>query len=252
MNALLRTAAFLLTVMLALTSEAAAETSKLSRIFQFEMLNAQLAYLESITGPAMHVRAISAGVQSRDYPVEGCRVTAYVKGGVVLAYSLGLSPRCNFSLNDFLGNDYPSTEGLTIGGFANGAFGADLRAQSTCIYLCGNAADPTVDFTWEGPHAANFISIVLTVVLASDEAVSAAERWEAAMRKTEDTDYIEAVKFNCTPKYDRDAITAFSGVQVNEITVGFYQPDAGTYKKTCAKEQPHSAARQSGRTGRGE
>jgi hypothetical protein len=234
MNALLRTAVLLI-VTLGLTSAAAAETSKLSRIFQFEMLNAQLAYLESITGPAMHVYAIGAGVQSRDYPVEGCRVTAYVKRGVVLAYSLGLSSSCNFSLNDFLGNDYPSTEGLTIGGFANGAFGANLRAQSTCIYLCGNAADPTVDFTWEGPHAANFISVVLTVVLASDEAVSAVERWEAAMRKTENTDYIDTVKFNCAPKYDKDAVAAFGGVRVNQITIGYYEPDAIAFKKSCVR-----------------
>jgi hypothetical protein len=243
MSVSLRAATVLLAVMLGLTGAAAAQTTKLSRIFQYEMLNAQLAYLEYIAGPAQHVAPSGAGMQAREYPVEGCRVTAYVKGAVVLAYSLELSPKCNFDLNDFLGNDYPSTEGLTIGGFTNGSFGADLRVQSTCIDLCGNAADPTVDFTWEGPHAANFISVVLTIVLASDEALSATDRWEAVIRKSEHDDYIDKTKFNCDAKYDSSAISTFKDVKVNKITIGYYQPNARSYQKSCARSHA-SAARQ--------
>jgi hypothetical protein len=244
MSVSLRIATTMMGLMLALTGATGAETTKLSRIFQYEMLNAQLAYLESITGPAMHVYAKGAGVQSREYPVDGCRVTAYVKGVVVVAYSLVLSPKCNFNLNDFLGNDYPSTERMTVGGFANGAFGADLRAQSTCIYLCGNAADPTVDFTWEGPHAANFISVVLTVVLANNAAGNAEVQWEAAMRKSENDAYIDKTKFNCNGKYDASAIAAFRNEQVNEITIGYYEPNARAFKKSCSKTQPPAARHQ--------
>ena len=116
------------------------------------MLNAQVAYLEAITGPAMHVYA-GGGVQIRDYRVAGCRVTVYANGPAVVGYSLDLTPRCNFDLGAFLGNGYSSTSGLTIGKFAAGLFGPQLLVQSSCIYLCGNAADPTVDFTFEGPHA---------------------------------------------------------------------------------------------------
>lgn len=247
MSTSLRIATTLSAIMLALTGTGRADPSKLSRIFQYEMLNAQLAYLESITGPAMHVNPGGPGVQSREYKVDGCRMTAYVKGAVVLAYSLRLSPTCNFNIGDFLGNDYPSTEGLTIGGFAHGAFGANLRVQSTCINLCGNAADPTVDFTWEAPHAANFISVVLTVVLASDVAINAAEQWEAAMRKSESDDYIDKTKFNCATKYDNSAVAAFDGVQVDVITIGYYQPGTWLYKRSCAKVQLPSARRQSRR-----
>ena len=172
---------------------------------------------------------------------------AYVKGGLVQAYGLALSPQCNFKLDDFLGNDYPSTDALTIGGFAHGAFGANLRAQATCIYLCSNAADPTVDFTWEGPHAANFLSVVLTVVLASDAAVGASERWAEVMRKTENDDYIDKAKFNCEKKYDASAIAAFNDVKVDEITIGYYQPNARVYAGSCSKARASGTKPQRGR-----
>ena len=109
---------------------------KLSQIFQYEMLNAQIAYLESITGPAKHVYSDDDGVQSRDYRVDGCQVTAYAKGGEVMGYSLNLNSNCNFNLGDILGNGYSSTNALTVGKFIGGAFGggiSGMRVQSGCI-----------------------------------------------------------------------------------------------------------------------
>jgi hypothetical protein len=87
----------------------------------------------------------------------------------------------------------------------------------------------------KGPHAANFISVVLTVVLAGDEAVNAASRREEAMRRKANGDYIGSAKFNCDVKYDDSAVTAFSDVKVNEIAIGFYEPNAALYKKFCGR-----------------
>jgi hypothetical protein len=223
----------LLVLLMSVASQAFVD-SKLSSIFQGEMLNAQVAYLETITGPAMHIYPGHDGVQLRDYRVEGCRVVAYAKGTEVVGYSLDLNPKCNFNLHGFMGDGYSTTDGLTIAKFVRGGFGADMHVQSNCIYLCGNAADPTVDFTFEGPHVLNFLSIVLTVTLADTPSLDAEERWEKAMRSREGDDYIRNVRFNCTNKYDTLAIQAFANAPVNQITIG-YQPNATFYKRSCAR-----------------
>ncbi len=221
--------------MVGLVAPAPAAT-KLSGIFQFDLLNAEIAYLESITGPAIHIRASGPDVQAREYRVDGCRVTAYARGSEAIAYALDLTPTCNFNIGNFLGNGYGSTRGLTIGKFAKGAFGAHLRAQSSCISLCGNAGDPSVDFTWEGPHAANFLSVVLTITLADDAAVEAGRQWAAIMQKQEGDDYVSGTKFNCDNRYDAAAFKSFGKVKVTRITIGYYQPNEEPYKKSCGQQ----------------
>jgi len=209
---------------------------KITRVFKYDMLNVQVAYLERIIGPAKYVLSPDGeGVVPRQYVVEGCEVTAYADKGAVQAYGLRLTPKCNFNLGEFLGNGYPSTKGLTIGRFGSGTFGSDMRVQAACAYLCGNAADPEIDFTWQGPHAANFLMVVLTVVLVDDAAVDAAQRWTTLMRQKEGDDYVLNTKFNCEDKYDAAAVTDFAKVQVTDITVGFHAPRDSEYKAGCSK-----------------
>jgi hypothetical protein len=234
MKLCLRESSVFLAVVVTLVSQAHAD-SKLSSIFQSEMLNAQIAYLETITGPAMHVIPTLGGVQIRDYRVNGCKVTAYAKDAAVLAYSLDLNPKCNINLGAFLGNGYSSTEGLTIAKFIKGVFGTDMRVQASCLDLCGNAADPTVDFTFEGPHAVNFVSIVFTIVLAATRSLVAAERWEKTMRNNEGEKYILNTRFNRDNKYDSTAIQNFAKVPIDQITVGSYQAIADLYKPSCSQ-----------------
>jgi hypothetical protein len=205
---------------------------RLSRIFDPEMLNAQIAYLETITGPAMHVYKGPGGIEIRDYRVDGCRVEAYTKGAEAIGYSLVLNENCNFDLGKFIGPPYSSTRNLTIGSFVHNGFGAEMRAQSLCIYLCGNAADPTIDFTFEGPHALNFVKVVLTVELSDDPSLDAVERWRNAMRQREGEDYIIDTRFNCTPKYDRIAVQDFADVAVRKVSIG-YNPNEFRYDRDC-------------------
>lgn len=196
------------------------------------MLYAQVPYLETITGPAMHVSPGRDALQRRNYQVEGCEVIAYAKATLVIGYSLDLTPKCNFDLSEFMGDRYSTTRRLTVGKFIKGGSGSDMRVQSTCIYLCGNAADPTVDFTFEGPHALNFISIVLTVTLADQPSLDAAERWRKVIRNKESDDYVTEARFNCTTRYDDAGIRAFANAPVSQITVG-YEPNATSYKASC-------------------
>lgn len=49
--------------------------------------------------------------------------------------------------------------------------------------MCGNAFDPSVYALWEGPHAVNYMQVLLEVTLSSDEAISAADAWKAQIVK---------------------------------------------------------------------
>ncbi len=216
---------------LALISTAQAAPTKLQRIFGFETLNARLPYFESITGPAMYANTYN-GIETRDYRVDGCRISAGIKDGNIRWLRLDLSPKCNFNLGTFIGNGYPTTAGLTVGRFARGSFGSDLRVQTPCLTSCGNAADPEVDFTWEGPHAVNYINVTLSVVLVSGPALAASTRWENIMRRREGESYVQDTKFNCVRTYDAEGIRAFADAPIKSVTIGYDLPNAN-YQRSC-------------------
>ena len=199
------------------------------------MIGARVQFLESLTGPAMHVYAYR-GAETRDYKVDGCRVTAKVKDENIAALGLDLTPTCNLNLGAFLGNGYGSTAGLTVGKFANGSFGSNLiQAHSSCIYLCGNAADPVVSFTWDGPHVVNYTTVILNVVLASPVSLAAEQRWQQMMERSEGHTFIENVMFNCTRKYDAIAVREFAAAPVNSIMLGGSDLTTDTFGSTSCR-----------------
>lgn len=221
--------------LVAISSTSWAAPNKIQRIFQSDMIGARTQYLEAITGPALHAYPYGRS-ESRDYRVDGCRVTAKVMDGNISALGLDLTSRCNFNLGSFLGNGYGSTAGLTVGKFASGLFGASqIQAHSGCIYSCGNAADPEVSFTWEGPHAANYTTVVLNVVLASPVSLDAVQRWQIAMEGVEGHNFIEQTLFNCIRRYDAVAVRDFANAPVNTIRIGSSDIVADTFGARVCK-----------------
>jgi hypothetical protein len=207
-------------------SNAVART-KLSQVFTYDMLNAQVPYLEHLIGPAMHVIALANGTSLRDYQVDGCRVNAKISSQsgspAVQALSLNLSPRCNIELSAF--HLAPlSTRGLTISKIPDWS---SLGFESDCISLCGNAADPTVDFIQQSSHATNWIGVVYTITIVSDPSLDAIEKLREFIQKREGEDYVINTKFNCDHRYDRQALESFANVSVNKITIGIFPSDPG-------------------------
>jgi hypothetical protein len=205
--------------------DSASAADKLSSIFNFDMLNVQPAFLENITGPARSMDTDATGVEVRDYRVDGCQVQAFFEKNLARRYALVLTPKCNFNLGAFVPG-YASTKGLTVGKFADGQQHPQLRLHSDCIYNCGNAADPSVDFTWEGPHSVNFVYVALTVTIADTIALGASQVLEDQMSKNEGQEYLLETKFNCDRKYDEMAVRDFAKAPVNEIVIGFAGKDA--------------------------
>ena len=219
---------------LVLSTSFARSANQLNDVFQNEMLGAQVNYLEHKIGPAMHVYKLSEGMESREYRVNGCQITAYASHGAIEGYSLSLRPNCNFNLGNFMGSGYGSTTGLTVGAFLRAWKGTMvLHAESECIDMCGNAADPSMDFIFEGPHAMNYLNVQLTVVLDEKQSIEAAEKLTDDLKRNEGSEYVTNTKFNCNNKYDALASKLFANVPVRSITVGSYLPMADFYKRGC-------------------
>ena len=206
---------------------------KLDSLFNIDMLNVQIAYLETILGPAKSVVPLGGPEKHefREYIVEGCKLYVDANKGNAIKYTLPLTPKCQADLSKIV-REPKSTKGLTVGKFQS--IHGDMAARASCLGICGNAADPVAEFIWEGPHAANFVRIGLGVTLASDAALNAAEKWQRIMEAKEGEDYVISTKFNCTNKYDSFATNAFKNVAVDSISFDF-QTSGDPYASECGR-----------------
>jgi hypothetical protein len=111
--------------------------------------------------------------------------------------------------------------GIGLSGMGLTGFGADPRNlfRAACITSCGNAADPTVEFHWDGPLASGLLKIDLISIISDSASIEAADRWENLMTKSEGKDYVINAKFNCDEKYQKIGLELFRDVQVYEIVI---------------------------------
>jgi hypothetical protein len=189
----------------------------LEQIFQREMLDAQVPYLERITGPA---RNIDGDV--RTYIVNGCEVRVTAKKGAISALALPqLSKSCTVSLKPF-GLDGPSADQLTFAAFDQISIGTTFTAD--CISSCGNAFDPSVYELVETPHSNDFLDLRPGVVLDDNRAIDASENWADGMKKLEGEDFVTQARFNCDHRYSAMANNLFKTVRITSIEVGHLKP----------------------------
>lgn len=208
-------------VAIAVTHGAAAQSkkSKLARVFDPEMISADLAYFEQVTGPARNTYR-----NRKTYKVDSCKVTATIFNSSVRSLHLDLSPKCTFNLNRFLPNfhgKFPAPHIMTFGQF-DAVSGGNGQFMADCLTMCGNAADPVVYEYWYGSRADLMLEVLLEVVQVSGPALSAADKWQDAMERSEGQDWVIDTKFNCSrTKYDQVAHQAFRGVTISAITIGY-------------------------------
>lgn len=193
----------------------------LSRIVNPDMLGVQVAYLESITGPARRVhQAFRAQGQDREYRIGGCEVTALVRGGEVAAYRVPLSRTCTFDLRRFPNVQTPVPVHQATFGMIADQFSAS-RFLPACLSGCGNAADPTFGLYGEGSRAQSSIEIVVSATYNNEQVGRAAEALRQSASRLVSDDDITMGRFSCHPQYDRLAQRHFQGVRIHEITIGY-------------------------------
>lgn len=209
---------FAATLVTASSSVSAAPPPKLALVFDPEMIDADVAYFERVTGPARQSHG-----STRSYKVGGCEVKATIAENSVRSLRMDLGPRCTFDLNKFLPNfsgKFPSLHTMTFGDFDALTRGTG-RFYSDCIRWCGNAADPTIMEHWSGSRSDRFLEIMLEVVQVGDSVSDAARTWYDAMERIEGEKWAGEGKWNCTRKYDGMARQAFRKITISSITIGY-------------------------------
>ena len=142
---------------------APAPSPKLAQIFTADVLGSNVAFLETITGPAFRTDG-----SERTYKVGGCTVIVGATAGKIDNIGIdGYGPACSFPIAQYFagGYDYAVPRVPTFGDIKKGLGGA---YGATCLHLCGNAADPLVMLTYRGSHADNFNDLYATVTINQD------------------------------------------------------------------------------------
>lgn len=208
---------------LLVTSGRAEAGPKLQGLFSPDMLRIQVAFLELVVGPARRVYQGASGAQTREYVVDRCDVTARVKDGEVVAYGMRLTKACSADVSKLMGRRFVVTQATTFSQFT-AAFGNSIGGDTfyaSCLGSCGNAADPTATYKWEGPHAMGFINVDLTATIAGDASIAAAFRWRDEILKNEGEAYVSDARFNCSPKYRSMGLSLFRQVPLSEVVIGY-------------------------------
>lgn len=205
-------------------SSSAFAGSQLKKIFDPEMINVNLSYLEKLTGPAKNTFNFDEkNTIQNTYKIEGCEVIVRVSNGSVRSIGFEkLGSTCTFNLNSFLTNykgKFPPPHKMTFGQFDS--LTKDGTYTSYCFHNCGNSYDPIVYEMWNAPHADQFFEIKLGVVLDSIPAIDASEKWANIMIHDKGEDWVTFAKFNCSNEYNAVARDAFKNVRITSIEIGY-------------------------------
>lgn len=198
-----------------LLSLGTAQAATVAEVFTGDMLGTNQRYFESIAG----IPRESNGNEHK-FKVQGCNVTATIEGGNVTKLKLELGNKCSADLTKFVDSYAPAPgKPLTFGAFDESS-GGGVVYSADCLSMCGNAYDPSVYALWEGPHAANYLQVLLEVTLTSDKAIAASEAWKDQMVKAKGEDFVTETTFNCDPQFAGGAKKAFANVPVTSVTIG--------------------------------
>ncbi|MBW3559171.1 MAG: hypothetical protein KY446_03690 [Proteobacteria bacterium] len=185
------------------------------------MLGAQVAYLESIAGPAWRVDDNGDGTEIRQYKVGPCVADISAKGGTILALGMAVSPQCTFAVQPFAPNQkLPSANQMKFGDLGGTTYTAD------CLRSCGNAYDPWVFADWTGSHADNFMEIRVGTAQVSAPVLEATGTWEEAMIAAKGEDWVIMGEFRCSTDFNDVASRAFEAVPVQRVEVGGFPREA--------------------------
>jgi hypothetical protein len=199
----------------------AARSSTLARIFTPDILGANVAYLETITGPAFRTEG-----SDRIYKVGECEVIVGAAKGKIANIGIdGMGPHCAFPIAQYFaeGYDHPAPPLPTFGDIKQGLGG---RYSADCLALCGNAAAPVVSLSYSGSHADNFNGLYAATPITGGLALNAYEDWAAKLTAKYGQDYVVSGKYKTGDGLDEIAARDFAPIYPTVVRVGQDLPGA--------------------------
>lgn len=191
-----------------------AQAASLDQIFVPDTLDAQVSYLETLTGPAWRVEG-----DRRLYKLGACVLEVTAPGHVVQSLGVELSPQCAPDLSPFTASPnrlpaFPMTVHQAETALGQPVYRAD------CLEMCGNAYDPSLYAYISGYHANNFIDVLLGIPQVTKPAEDAAAAWAAKMEQAKGADYVTDGTYNCSQDFQGEAAALFRNLRVAHVTVG--------------------------------
>jgi len=228
-------------VLLVVNSAAlAAKPNKLAQVFNADTIDADLSYLEYMTGPARNtsdsvirgneIIKIGDGYIEKVYRVDGCEVTASIERGVVRSLGLTLSPTCTFKLNAFLVKRpelTTSVHKMTFGQIAS-ALGNYGSFTASCFESCGTT-DPSIYDLITLANNEGYYQIMMEDI-GSEQDI----RWADAIIKAKGHEWASnRENAHCSGKYSDVASRLFKAAKITKITIGKDIGVVGPFSSEC-------------------
>jgi hypothetical protein len=201
---------------------APAPSAKLARVFTPDVLGSNVAYLETITGPAFRTDG-----SDRTYKIDGCTVIVGATNGKIDNIGIdGYSATCSFPIQQYFATDpgFAVPRNPTFGDLKKD-LGGDYGA--TCLRLCGNAADPLVILAYSGSHADGFTDLYAAVTIADDgPALDAFTDWGNKLVAKHGEPYVATGQYAAGDSAQDVAAADFAKVSPTIVRVGTNLPGA--------------------------
>jgi hypothetical protein len=201
---------------------AAAPGAKLAQIFTPDVLGSNVAFLETITGPAFRTDG-----SDRIYKLDGCEIIVGASKGKIDNIGIdNYGGACSFPIAQYFagGYDHPVPPLPTFGNIESGLGGTYV---ATCLRLCGNGADPLVELTYQGSHADNFNNLYAAVTIGADgPALNAYGDWGDKLVAKHGEDYVANGQYASDDSMQDVAAADFAKVPPTIIRVGQNLPGA--------------------------
>jgi len=193
---------------------------KLAQIFTPDVIGSNVAFLETITGPAFRTDG-----PTLTYKVGACTVIVGQTAGKIDNIGIdGYGPACSFPIAQYFagGYDHPVPQLPTFGDISRG-FGGTYAAD--CLKLCGNAADPVVSLNYQGSHADNFNNLYAAIPVTEDATLNAWQAWAGQLGAKYSDDVLEQGTTRMNGDSAQDfAAQSFANLRPTVIRVGTNLP----------------------------
>lgn len=190
--------------------------------FSPDVLGLNPVFVESKLGPA---KTKSKSMWTFD--VQGCDVTYVVSANEITSATSPVNDKCHPKV------DSRKLTAQTT--FAElGVETADIRAS--CLSMCGNAYDPTIDFYKAGYRANNYIEVLYRSAYG-DAQYAASEIWRKDIRIAhgfgpEGSESDDAEWFTCVTSPSKAVAAALGPEHISSVVIGFNIGDNGNCKST--------------------
>lgn len=162
-------------------------------------------YIESILGASR-----KRSSDSMIYDIDGCFINFLIEGTAVSGIQMGLSPKCTPIIKDRVITE--KTKLLDV----IHSFGL---LQTPCLSLCGNKADPFVEYVVAGSHAENFIGVSY-MLWDAERGVDLWSQEIVRAKGVKDTFDVPEGGFHCPPTPSQSVLSAMMDAEISSVTIG--------------------------------